>query len=212
MHIVDGVLSAPVLVGGGALAAAGVAIGLRRMDTDDLPRVGVLSAAFFVASLIHLPIGPTNAHLLLGGLTGLVLGWAAFPAILVALILQAVFFGFGGVTVLGVNLVVTALPAVAVGILAGPAVRRLELPAAAVAAGLAGAGAVVTSALLVALALGLGGESFRLAAELALVAHLPIAAVEGVVTAMAVVLLRRVRPGVLAAPLAIPGLGGAGRG
>jgi cobalt/nickel transport system permease protein len=39
-----------------------------------------------VASLIHVPIGPSNAHLILNGLVGLLLGWGAFPAILVALI------------------------------------------------------------------------------------------------------------------------------
>jgi len=78
MHIVDGALSAPVLAGGAALAVAGVAYGLRRMDYDRLPQVGVLSAAFFVASYIHLPLGFSSVHLILNGLIGLALGWPRF--------------------------------------------------------------------------------------------------------------------------------------
>lgn len=33
-----------------------------------------MTAAFFVASLIHVPIGPTSVHLLLNGLLGVVVG------------------------------------------------------------------------------------------------------------------------------------------
>ena len=89
MHISEGVLSAPVLVSGGALAAAGTAIGLKKIDYDHLARVGILSATFFVASLVHVPIGPSSVHLIMNGIVGLLLGWAAFPAILVALLLQS---------------------------------------------------------------------------------------------------------------------------
>lgn len=114
MHIVDGALSAPVLATGAVLSIAGVAIGLRKLDYNQLPQVGVLSAAFFVASYIHLPLGFSSVHLILNGLIGLTLGWVAFPALLVALLLQAVFFGFGGFLVLGVNAFNIAMPAVLV--------------------------------------------------------------------------------------------------
>jgi cobalt/nickel transport system permease protein len=43
----------------------------------------VLSATFFVASLIHVPVGPSSVHLIMSGLAGLVLGWTAFPALFV---------------------------------------------------------------------------------------------------------------------------------
>lgn len=111
MHIADGVLSGPVLIGGAALAVGGVAIGLRKIDYDAIPKVAMLSAAFFVASLVHIPVGPGQVHLLLNSLVGIVLGWAAFPALLIALLLQAVMFGYGGITVLGVNTVIMAVPA-----------------------------------------------------------------------------------------------------
>lgn len=103
MHISEGVLSAPVLISGGVLAAAGTMIGLKKIDYDHIARVGILSASFFVASLVHVPIGPANAHLIMNGVVGLLLGWAVFPAILVALLLQVVFFQFGGITTLGVK-------------------------------------------------------------------------------------------------------------
>ena len=65
--------------------------------------VAILAAAFFVGSLIHVPIGPSSVHLILNGLLGMLLGWAAFPSIFVALMLQAILFQYGGITVLGVN-------------------------------------------------------------------------------------------------------------
>jgi cobalt/nickel transport system permease protein len=113
MHISEGVLSAPVLVSGAALTVVGTAIGLKKLDYDRIPQVAMLAATFFVASLVHVPIGPSSVHLILNGLLGLLLGWIAFPAILVGLILQALLFQFGGFTTLGVNGIIMALPAVA---------------------------------------------------------------------------------------------------
>ncbi|MBW2637609.1 MAG: cobalt transporter CbiM, partial [Deltaproteobacteria bacterium] len=112
MHISEGVLSAPVLIAGAAVAVAGISIGLRRMDNDNIPKVAVLSSAFFVASLIHVPLGPASVHLVLNGIIGILLGWLSFPSIFVALTLQAILFQFGGITTLGVNTVVMALPGV----------------------------------------------------------------------------------------------------
>ena len=112
MHIVDGALSIPVLVTGAGLTVIGVAIGLKKMDYDNLPLVGVLASVFFIASYIHLPLGFSSVHLIMNGLLGILLGWVAFPALLVALLLQVIFFGFGGLLVLGVNTLNIALPAV----------------------------------------------------------------------------------------------------
>ena len=77
MHIAEGVLSAPILIAGGAACAAGLAVGLKRLPTDRLATVAIFSATFFIASLIHVPVGPSSVHLLLNGLIGLILGWAA---------------------------------------------------------------------------------------------------------------------------------------
>ena len=115
MHIGEGVLTATragqgVLLAGTVAAAAGTMIGLRRLDEDQIPKAAVLGSAFFVASAIQFPMGPTSVHLVLSGLMGLVLGWSIFPAVLVGLTLQFAFFSIGGPTVLGLNTLIMALP------------------------------------------------------------------------------------------------------
>lgn len=197
MHISEGVLSAPVLIGGAGLAAAGTAVGLKRIDYDQIMTVAILSAAFFIASLIHVPIGPANGHLVLNGLLGVVLGWAAFPSIIVALLLQAVLFQFGGLTVLGLNGFTMAAPAVICFYLFRPMLTKGNGSrfAAAFACGFFAMG---LSALFTASALALSGEAFYSAARMLFVAHLPIMVVEGIITGFAYSFLAKVKPEALA--------------
>ena len=196
MHISEGVLSAPVLVSGGALAAAGTAIGLKKIDYDHLARVGILSATFFVASLVHVPIGPSSVHLIMNGIVGLLLGWAAFPAILVALLLQAVFFQFGGITTLGVNTIIMALPAVICYYLFAPLLHkdRKYLLLAGFGCGFC---AVLFGGVIVGLALMFTEENFLKVAILVVTAHIPIMIIEGIVTAFCVAFLKKVQPAML---------------
>ena len=196
MHISEGVLSAPVLVSGGALAAAGTAIGLKKIDYDHLARVGILSATFFVASLVHVPIGPSSVHLIMNGILGLLLGWAAFPAILVALLLQAVFFQFGGITTLGVNTIIMALPAVICYYLFAPLLHkdRKYLLLAGFGCGFC---AVLFGGVIVGLALMFTEENFLKVAMLVVTAHIPVMIIEGIVTAFCVAFLKKVQPAML---------------
>jgi cobalt/nickel transport system permease protein len=188
-HIPDGIVSTPVLLAGALVAAGGIGLGLRRLTPERLPKVAVLSALFFVASLVHFPVGLTSVHLMLGGLAGVLLGWAAFPAIAVGLILQAVLFGFGGLLVLGVNIANIALPAVLLG-LAG----RTMLAHPALAGLVAGGGAVAGTALMVALSLALSGREFQVGAQALVVTYVPLMAVEAVFTAALLGLLVKVKP------------------
>ena len=194
MHIVDGALANEIVVGGAILAVAGVAIGLRKLPMEKIPAAGVLSATFFVASLVHVPIGPSSVHLILNGLAGLVLGWAAFPALFVGLLLQAVFFGFGGLTVLGVNTLDIALPAVVVYYLCRRGIASASPLVSTLRAALGGGLAIALTTGMVALALALSGQEFLAAAKLVFFAHIPVMAVEALVTAAAVYLARRVKP------------------
>ena len=194
MHIVDGALSNPVVIGGAIAAAGGIAMGLKSLTLERIPAAGVLSASFFVASLIHVPIGPSSVHLILNGLAGLVLGWAAFPALFVGLLLQAVFFGFGGLTVLGVNALNIALPAVLAWLLFGRLIGRGSPVQGAVWGGLGGAFAIAGTTAMVAAALALSGEAFLPAAKLVFFAHIPVMAIEAVLTGFAVLLARKVKP------------------
>ncbi|MEN8200726.1 MAG: cobalt transporter CbiM [Thermodesulfobacteriota bacterium] len=196
MHISEGILNAPVLASGAVLTTVGTAVGLKKLDYEQIMSVSLLSATFFVASLIHVPVGPGSAHLLLGGLLGLLLGWGAFPAIVVALTLQALFFQHGGIIVLGVNGTIIAAPAVLCGLLfrsrlAGSKKEQM------VAGFLAGCCSMFLSALLMATALFLSDRNFLEVASLVLVAHLPIMLIEGLITMFIVTFLARVQPEIL---------------
>jgi cobalt/nickel transport system permease protein len=196
MHISEGVLSGPVLVAGAAVALAGTAAGLKKLELDRVAQAGMLSAAFFVASLIHVPVGPSSVHLILNGIVGLLLGWAAFPAILTALLLQAMMFQYGGITTMGVNTVIMALPAVVCYHLCGPFIlkpSRIAVPAAFAC----GAGAVFLGAVLAGASLMFTEGSFLEVAGLVVTAHLPVMVIEGVVTVFCVAFLRKVKPEML---------------
>ncbi|QTA86845.1 cobalt transporter CbiM [Desulfonema magnum] len=196
MHISEGILSAPVLFSGAAIAAAGTAVGLKKLDYDGIAKTGILSASFFVASLIHVPIGPSSVHLILNGIVGLLLGWAAFPAILIALMLQAVFFQFGGITTLGVNTVIMAIPAVICYMFFAPLLKKKPVIAFS-AAFACGAFSVLISGLIVAFALMFTEENFLKVCGLILAAHIPVMIIEGVVTAFCVGFLQKVQPDML---------------
>jgi cobalt/nickel transport system permease protein len=146
-----------------------------------------------VGSLIHFPIGPSSAHLILNGLLGAILGWAAFPAILVALMLQSVLFQYGGFTVLGVNTFNMAFPAVLCFILLRPLLSRTGWMRT-VGAFCCGALSVAGAGLLTAFSLAFTDEGFLQAARLLFLAHVPVMIVEGIVTTLAVSFLSRVRP------------------
>ena len=204
MHISDGVLSAELLVAGAAIAAGCTALGLKKMDMEKVPRVAVLTSAFFVASLIHVPIGPSSVHLLLNGLIGLLLGWACFPAILIGLLFQTLLFQFGGLTVLGVTTVNIGIPALIVYFLFNGFIKNNGRVVSLISAALAGALAVLLSSFFTAFSLIFSGEEFVSIAKVIIVAHLPVMAIEGLVNVFVIMLLKKVKPEVLEVPYAIP--------
>jgi len=196
MHISEGVLSPPVLITGAMLTAVGTAIGLRSLDYDRIAQVGILSSAFFVGSLIHINLGPASVHLILNGVVGLLLGWAAFPAILVALALQSLFFQFGGLTALGVNAVNMALPAILCYFLFSRLLWKSHSVAMA-AAFACGFLSVLLSALMLAFSLIFTEENFWEIAAVIVASNLPVMIIEGIVTAFCIGFLKRVQPSML---------------
>jgi len=194
-HIPDGILSAPVLIGGAVAAAGGVALGLRWLDDKMIPRAAILSAALFAGSLIAVPVGPSSVHLLFSGMLGIMLGPAAFLAVLVALLLQALLFGFGGLTTLGVNTVNIALPGVLAGLMLGPVIRNTSQPAVRLAASaMAGALPVLGTGGLVALSLWLSSSDYTPVATVMIATYLPLAIGEAFVTMAVVAFLTRLQP------------------
>jgi cobalt/nickel transport system permease protein len=205
MHITEGMLTATeplllrggiVLAAGAALTVAGTAVAVRRMRHEQIPRVGLMAAVFFVGSLIHVPVPPSSAHLVLNGLAGMLLGWSVFPALLLSLLLQAVFFQFGGLTTLGLSTFAMAAPALLFGSLLRGLLRRG--PRWAAAAGfLCGCLSILGAAVLTGGAMVLASESFLAPAGVLVVAHLPVGLIEGLITGSAAAFLVRTRPALL---------------
>ena len=186
MHISEGVLSAPVLLAGWAVTAPAVAAILWRVRQSEIPRIACFSALFFVASFVHLPVGVSSMHLMLSGLVGAFLGSRAILAIFVALFLQGVFFGFGGLSVLGVNTAVIGFPAVLGGLFAAAAkAQERKVRTQKIYLFLAGFVPIVCSMLLLDLVLFISGREFFAIATLISLEGAILAVLEGIITLFA---------------------------
>jgi cobalt/nickel transport system permease protein len=191
MHIADGILSTELCVAAYAVSLPAVYVLGRRIEPEEVTRMGLLSAVTFVVSLIHFPLAGTSIHLGLYGLVGILLGRRAFPAIFATLLFQALLFQHGGLLSLGVNSF-----NMGAGSLLGWALWRMPgLPDAGKALG-AGFLGVMIPALLMAAEFSLSGygKGFYYVAAVYLVA----ATIEGALTAAAVAYFRRVKPGIFA--------------
>ena len=199
MHLSEGVLHAPVLLANAVLAAGGVAIGLRKLEQERLPLTALFAAAFFVAGTIHVPVGIGSVHLILNGMAGLFLGWTVFPAFLIALLLQVLFFSFGGFAVLGVNLCIMAIPAVIAHYLwrarLRPQMSLKDRLFVGIGAGVVGVGGAVA---LASLELMLdGGKSYTDLVWLLLASHLPVFVLDSVISVGVISLLCKMYPDAL---------------
>jgi cobalt/nickel transport system permease protein len=211
VHISDTILTPAWWLGGFVLCAVLAVLGARRIRDEEIPRIGLLTAALFIASSIHIRIGPSTVHLLLNGLAGVLLGWRAALAIPIAVSLQALLLAHGGFTTIGINSCVMMLPALVCGLLFSVFVSRPLFPGSrikpALALGLVGGGlgafAVAASIALnfVVLLLGAEGEMYW-PALIMVAAHLPVAAIEGITLGFTVDFLARVKPEMLGLPAA----------
>lgn len=114
MHIADGVIPLEIAVVTSVVSIGFLYNAIKTLQSEQIPLAAAMSALFFVSSFIHIPLGPTQIHLVLIGLIGVFLGRAAFLSIVIALILQAILLGFGGLTSLGANALIMGLPALLV--------------------------------------------------------------------------------------------------
>lgn len=195
MHLSEGLLRPEILIVGAIVSAAITFYAFKTLKDDEIPKTAVLSALFFLASFIHVPIGPTSVHLVLGGIVGAMLGLRAFIAIFVALLLQGVLFGFGGLTTLGINLFNLATPTlIGYWLFMLPSSKRWQKD---LLWFLVGFVPLALSAFLLSLTLALNGDAFVDAAKLALLAHLPIMFIEGFITLFALRFIEKVSPHLL---------------
>lgn len=141
MHVPDGfvspLLALPAYAACAPLWAWGARRHLGRDAAESLPVVGTLTALAFVIQTIMIPVpGGTSTHLV--GIMLLALLYHPLLAFLgesLVLAVQALFFGAGGVTVLGVNALAMGLLGPLAGWLAWRALRRLSEPVALFVAG-----------------------------------------------------------------------------
>lgn len=148
----------------------------------------MMTSTFFVASLLSFPIAGTAVHLSLIGLCGIVLGRAAFPSILVGVALQFALFGHGGASTIGLN--ATSMGS---GALVAAALYHSGTPSTARAVVAAVLGTLTAIAIFGAAMLS-AGHALRAVAYASILVHLPVIAIEAVVTAAAVRFLLRVQP------------------
>ena len=212
MHIPDGILPASVCAAGYVATVPVTWYSIRRINKEgdpreNIPKASLLTAAFFVVSWIHIPVPPASVHLVLNGLLGAVLGYYAFPAILVGLFFQAVMFQHGGLTTLGVNAIIMGVPALLSYYIFR--LRNLRSAGGRIKTGIFGflAGFVaiaVSVGIFVPVLIFFIPSGFDVAAERAAVltlavAHVPLMFIEGAFTTVVAVFLHRVRPKLLVA-------------
>jgi len=207
VHLPDGLLPPRVLVAGYAVTGGTLWYALRQIrkdrdPTENIPKASLLTAAFFATSLLHVPVPPSSIHLVLNGLMGIVLGYYAFPAIAIGLLFQAVMFGHGGLTSLGVNAAMMGIPA----LLAARVFHGLRPLAERFGWGMSvlgfatGAGALLLSAAIfvtiafTTISADLDAGLEQRAIAIALVGYAVQAGIEGVFTSMAIAFLARVKP------------------
>ena len=110
LHIADGLINLPTSALFGALAIAGIAIGLRgaQRDLDErtAPIAGLTAVFIFAAQMLNFPVAAgTSGHLMGGALAAVLVGpYAATLALSIVLIIQALLFADGGLTALGLNI------------------------------------------------------------------------------------------------------------
>jgi len=199
VHIADGILAPEVWIAGLVLTGIILAYTLSKVKVEEIPKLSLVTSAIFVASLIHVPIGPTSVHLILAGLAGVLLGLGAYPSIFVALLLQAFLFQHGGITTLGINTLNIGLPALASYAIFTFGVNRTKFRHKLLIFGaLAGGIAIVLAVVLTSIVLLVTGEEFLGMVILLAIAHVPVAIIEAVIVGSVAEFLIKVKPEMLA--------------
>lgn len=103
MHVADGVLPTNLCLAAAGLAGVGVYALSRGIRPEEAPRIGMLAAAAFLASVVHFPVAGVSMHFGLYGLLGVLLGKRSFAVVAAALVLQTLLLQHGGIVSIGVN-------------------------------------------------------------------------------------------------------------
>jgi len=203
MHISDGVLPLPVIAGGWIITIVLLAVTLRWAGkhgdiAKEIPKLSVLTSAFFVASLIHIDIPPSSAHLILNGVLGVLLGPLCYVAMFIGLVLQALLFQHGGLTVIGINTLNIGIPGlISYFIFVAGYRRKISL---ALLGGICCGLAVLLTVVCLVGVLVISGEQFVAVAGVLAVAHIPIMIAEAFVGGAVIGYIAKIKPELLPIP------------
>jgi len=113
LHIPDGFLDAKTWIATTVIGAGAVSYSLRKsrlsLEPNKIPMVALIGAFVFAAQMINFPIaGATSGHFLGGAMTSILFGpWIGTIVMAAVLLVQAIVFQDGGITVLGANILCT---------------------------------------------------------------------------------------------------------
>jgi len=206
MHVPDGFFNAGTSVGAGVVSAGTVAVCLKQASAElndrAAPLAGLTAAFIFALQMLNFPVASgTSGHLLGGALAAILVGpWAGALCVSIVLLVQGLVFADGGLTALGLNVLLIAIIPAFVGYAVFRVARR-TLPA--------NSGGVVTSAAIAsfvsvpiaaavfAVLYGIGGAvdlSFGSVLAAMVGVHLLVGIGEGLITAAVVSAVVSVRP------------------
>ena len=109
MHIPDGYLSPQTYIPLFGVFISAAAIAIKKVKNEvsarNIPYLGMAAAFSFIIMMFNLPVpGGTTGHAVGSAVIAIIFGpWAAMLAVSVALIIQALIFGDGGITAIGAN-------------------------------------------------------------------------------------------------------------
>ena len=198
VHIADGILTPEIWISGFILTGLLLIYTLSKINIEDIPKISLVASAVFVASLLHVPIGPSSVHLIFAGLAGILLGLGAFPAVFLAVLLQAFLFQHGGVTTIGINSLTMGLPAlISYGIFAVLIKKPSWKQRYVIGGSLAGGVAILLALLFTSAVLLVTGEEFIGLMVLLVASHVPVIVIETVLVGGITGFLQKVKPEML---------------
>ncbi len=207
----DGIISAPASLGFALVAAAGLTVCARRardeLDERTVPLAGLVAAFLFAVQMVNFPVLPgVSGHLLGGALAAILVGpFTGALCLAIVLVVQSLLFADGGVSALGANITnmaligVGAAYATAIGIAALFRRRHHVLPVhllgvIAFVSALVGTVAAATGFVIEYAIGGAVPSSIGSIAGYLLGTHVLIGIGEGIITAVTVLAVARVRP------------------
>ncbi|QKF73252.1 cobalt/nickel ECF transporter CbiMNQO, S component CbiM [Aliarcobacter faecis] len=195
MHISDGILSLEVAIVSSIVAFSFFIYSFKNLSNEKIALASAFSALFFVTSFIHIPFGPTQIHLMLIGFIGMFLGSVAIFSISLALILQALLLGFGGLSSIGANILVMGVSSYLVFLLFKLEIfKRLNEKIKFFLIGFSG---VFISSFILFFLLIFSKEEYKKVAYSILIVNIPTMILEGLVTLFLFLYIKKTMPNLL---------------